>query len=228
MATQEEFEELLPDPHDPLEEASCTPHPLDPAGLNERAEIPYGVNPEHVFAAMQEFVDFIGFINTQLRTKDIPRFETMLMPANFSSMVGEFMSASIPKYAPTIVKNAYHNGHPDLIPKGRFPGDSVQHAGPEGIEIKSSRYLKGWQGHNPEDVWLMVFVFDSNRPVDASKGVRPKPFKFLMALGALIDKSDWQFAGRSETSRRTITATVLPSGYEKMRANWIYHDPGLR
>ena len=225
--SQEEFEELLPDPTDPLEQASCTPHPLDPTGLNDRAELPYGVKPEHIFAAMQEYVDFIGFINTQLATKQIPRFETMMMPANFSSMVGEFMSASIPKYALTIVKNNYHNGHPDLIPKGRFPNDSVQHAGPEGIEIKSSRYLKGWQGHNPEDVWLLVFVFDSNRPVDTSKGVGPKPFRFLMVLGALIEERDWQFAGRSETSRRTITATVLPSGYDKMRANWIYRDPAL-
>src|SRR5215208_103584 len=114
-----------------------------------------------------------------------------------------------------------HPLHPDLIPKGRFPNDAVQHAD-EGIEIKGSRYLKGWQGHNPEDTWLMVFAFDSNRPADPAKGVAPRPFKFVMVVGARLTKEDWLFAGRSATSRRTITASVTKSGYDKMMANWIY------
>jgi hypothetical protein len=218
---------VQPSPRDPLEIAACTPHPLDRRNLNGRAKIPHGLTSRHVFAAMQEYIDFLGFINGQLATRDISRFETMLMPANFSSMVGEFMSASIPKHCPTIAKNNFHNGHPDLVPKGVFAGDSILH-GNQGIEIKASRYLKGWQGHNPEDVWLMVFVFDSNRPVDPGKGVAPKPFRFLMVCGALLEKGDWSFAGREGESRRTITATVLPSGYEKMRKNWIYLDPSQR
>jgi len=36
------------------------------------------------------------------------------------------------KYCKTLAKNTYHNGHPDTIPAGVFPGDSVQHAA-EGI-----------------------------------------------------------------------------------------------
>lgn len=58
------------------------------------------------------------------------------------------MGSRIPKHCPSIVKNAYHNGHPDLIPAGMFPNNAVQHA-TEGVEIKASRYLRGWQGHNP-------------------------------------------------------------------------------
>ncbi len=83
------------------------------------------------------------------------------------------------------------------------------------------------QGHNPEDTWLMVFVFDSNRPVDAAKQVSPKPFHFVMVLGAQLTKADWLYAGRSSTSRRTITASVTTSGYDKMRANWIYKAPDM-
>ena len=143
------------------------------------------------------------------------------MPANFSSMVGEFMGATIPKHCRTLVKNAYHNGHPDLIPAGAHPKNALQHHH-EGIEIKASRYLKSWQGHNAEESWLMVFVFDSNRPVDAAEGEAPRPFRFLEVLGAQLLVNDWQFAGRSETSRRTITASVKPSGYAKMAANWIH------
>jgi hypothetical protein len=131
------------------------------------------------------------------------------------------MGAALPKYCKTVVRNKYHNGHPDILPASHYPGDAVLH-GPEGIEIKGSRHLKGWQGHNPEDVWLMVFVFDSNTARDAGLGIEPRPFRFVKVLGALLTKADWKFSGRSATSRRTITASVTPSGFDKMEANWIY------
>jgi hypothetical protein len=149
------------------------------------------------------------------------RIETILMPANFSSIVGEFMGVMIPRYCSTLVKNRYHNGHPDLIPAGKFENDAVQYTH-QGIEIKASRYERGWQGHNPENVWLMVFVFDSNRPEDAAKNVPPKPFQFVEVVGAKLTKRDWTFSGRSAASRRTITASVTESGYRKMTRNWIY------
>jgi hypothetical protein len=209
-----------------LESAACTPEPVRADGFNSATVLPHGLTIAQMHLAMNDFVNFLGFINTQLHTKEIERLEAMLMPANFSSIVGEFMTSAIPKHCPTLVKNQYHNGHPDMIPSGRFPKDAVQHAD-EGIEVKSSRYLRGWQGHNPEDTWLMVFVFDSNRPVDASRGIAPRPFRFVMVLGARLEKSDWLFAGRSETSRRTITASVTRTGYAKMMANWIYKAPDL-
>src|SRR5205823_6666200 len=108
-----------------------------------------------------------------------------------------------------------------LIPVGMFADDRVQH-GAEGIEVKASRYLSGWQGHNPEQVWLMVFVFDSNRPDDLNRPGSARPFRFVSVLGAQLDFSDWSFSGRSTTSRRTITASVTRSGFEKMSANWVY------
>jgi len=212
--------------HIAAELAACTPAPLDPDGFNPGADLPHGLTTGHIQQAMGEFLDFLGFINRQLNTKGIPRFEMMLMPANFSSLVGEFIIASIPKYCPTLVKNKYHNGHPDLIPAGVYPGDAVQY-GHEGIEIKASRYLRGWQGHNPEDVWLMVFMFDGNRPADAARGIPPRPFGFVGVAGAQLTKADWKYSGRSATSRRTITASITAPGYQKIMANWIYKTPGL-
>lgn len=193
--------------------------------LNKDAVLPFGVTVEHIFSAMNEFTDFLGYIDTQLVAKEMTRLEEMLMPANFSSMVGEFMTSSIPKYCSTIVKNNFHNGHPDMLPANKYQNDSAQHAGSDGIEIKASRYLNGWQGHNAEDVWLMIFAFDSGRPTDKSKGIQPKPFQFLLVAGAKLEKSDWNFSGRSESSRRTITASVMKSGHEKIMSNWIYKAP---
>lgn len=198
---------------------SCAPVQLRSAGFNPAAVLPYGLDITHVESALNEFLDFLGFINNQLHTRQIARLETMLMPANFSSIVGEFISATIPKYCKILVKNRYHNGHRDLIPAGAFVGDAVQHS-EVGIEIKASRYLRGWQGHNPENIWLMVFMFDCNRPRD----VAPRPFRFIRVVGALLEQRDWIFSGRSTTSRRTITASVTESGYAKMMANWIYKE----
>ncbi len=211
---------------DSLEKVACKAVPPDPKGFNPKAKIPYGCTVEHFQSAMKEFTDFLAFINQQLLTKKLLRLETMMMSANFSSFVGEFMTTSIPKYNSQIVKNQYHNGHPDLIPKGKFSRDAIQYTN-EGIEVKASRYLKGWQGHNPENVWLMVFVFECNRTGDKINKVPSMPFRFLLVAGALLSKKDWLFAGRSATSRRTITASVTASGYKKMMANWIYREPSL-
>ena len=71
----------------------------------------------------------------------------------------------------------------------------------------------------------MVFCFSSGRPTDAAKGILPAPLKFALVSGAQLTKDDWKFAGRSDTSRRTITAAVTKSGYEKMMENWIYREP---
>lgn len=174
---------------------------------------------------MNDFLDFLRVVNTRLYDERIQRLESFMMPANFSTLVSEFMSTRIPGQCASLAKNLYHNGHPDIIPHGMFPGNSVQHA-TEGIEIKASRYERGWQGHNAEDTWLMVFVYASNRPRDVS--VNQRPFQFLAVLGERLVKADWLFAGRSETSRRTITASVTPAGYAKMNANWIYRAPVVR
>ncbi len=206
---------------DLLEQKACVPVPVSRNGFNSRAIIPHGCTTDHIYQAMMEYISFLQFVNEQLHTKGLVRLESLLMPANFSSVVSEFMNISIPKYCSGLVKNMYHNGHPDLLPAGYFSEDAAQYAH-EGIEIKASRYLKGWQGHNAEESWLMVFVFDSNRPSDPKKGVKPRPFRFIKVVGAALTQNDWKFSGRSAESRRTITASVTESGYAKMEANWIY------
>lgn len=209
---------------DSLEVRACHPEPVRIEHFNEAAEIPYDLTIGQICAAMNEFIDFIGFINQKLNGRGFPRLETILMPATFSSIVSEFMTSAIPKHCPTLAKNNYHNGYPDLVPKGRFPGDSVQHS-PEGIEVKGTRSRRSWQGHNEEDGWLVVFYFNSGRPTDEANGVQPFPFHYLGVFGAQLKRADWSFAARSATSRRTATASVNHAGRAKMVGNWIYRAP---
>lgn len=164
-----------------LEAAACVPVTTPPDGFNHHAAIPYGCTIDHIRQAMAAFLDFLGFVNQELHAHEMPRLETLLMPANFSSIVSEFMSGSIPKYCPTLAKNRCHNGHPDLVPNGQFPNNAIQYSH-EGIELKASRYLRGWQGHNAEESWLMVFVFEGNRPTDQEKGIAPFPFRFIKVI----------------------------------------------
>lgn len=90
---------------DDLELRACSPVPLSRIGFNRTAVIPYGLTTQHIQKAMGEFIAFLEFINEQLHTKKIERLESFLMPANFSSIVGEFMGAAIPKHCPTISRN---------------------------------------------------------------------------------------------------------------------------
>ena len=206
---------------DALERAACVPEPVERGSFNDLVAMPYGCTVEHIYEAMKAFIHFLSVVNTELNSHGMSRLESLLMPANFSSIVSEFMNSSIPKFCPTLVKNTYHNGHPDLVPINVYPNNAVQYAH-EGIEVKASRYLSGWQGHNAEESWLMVFVFDSNRPSDERKGIAPRSFRFVKVVGANLTRADWSFSGRSETSRRTITASVTPTGVARMEANWIY------
>lgn len=75
-----------------------------------------------------------------------------------------------------------------------YPGNAVQYAH-EGIEVKGSRHNSGWQGHNPESIWLMVFQLDSNTAHDRGQGIGPKSFSFKGVYAAKLELEDWSFFG---------------------------------
>jgi hypothetical protein len=70
------------------ERAACTPEPIAAAGFNPNADLPYSLTTDHVRLAMKDFTGFLGFVNQQLNTRDMERLESIVMPANFSSIVG--------------------------------------------------------------------------------------------------------------------------------------------
>jgi len=64
------------------------PEAPEPDGFNPKAKIPFGVTPKHVRLAMNDFVEFISVIDTQLSVKNMDKIENIIMQANFSSLVG--------------------------------------------------------------------------------------------------------------------------------------------
>lgn len=203
------------------------PEPQSPEadGFNPRAVIPFGLTTEHLYNSMKDFTTFLGFIDNQLRRDDMNSFEDMLAAANFNSMVGEFMARTIPRHCKALVRNNHRSGQPDLLPAGKYPNDSVKHAGTDGIEVQASRYLKSWQTRKAEDVWLMMFVFQSGRL--NPRVTEQTGFRFLIVAGGLLTKDDWP--AKKPSPRSFIEAEdVSDAGARKLMDNWIYKCKELR
>lgn len=171
---------------------------------------------------MQEGYNFLHHLNGFLVRSGYKRLEDF-MPGNaFSGLVSEILVQAVPKKCASLKKNRRVGGHPDLIPKGHYRGDSILQ-GDEGIDVKSSKQSGGWQGHNPEAGWVMVFRYRVDTTTEPPE--RRHPFEFVEVLAGCLARRDWSFSGRGETSRRTITASMKREAVQRLRANWVYRNP---
>jgi hypothetical protein len=69
------------------EAAACVPVSVDPKQFNLKARLPYGLTANHIRQAMENFTSFLGLVNHALHAERLDRLESILMPANFSSIV---------------------------------------------------------------------------------------------------------------------------------------------
>src|SRR5207249_1690188 len=135
----------------------------------------------------------------------------------FSGLVSEVVVRNIAKYSRSVVRNRYVGGHPDLIPANHRGGDNQLRCD-EGIEVKTSRQSGGWQGHNPETGWLMVFRYELGTDKNS-------PTRFVEILAANLEIEDWSLAERGQQSSRTRMCSINARGVEQQRANALYRDP---
>jgi len=96
---------------------------------------------------MTDFLDFLRFINTRLYDEKMRAWSLLRMSANVQQFSWRVYECGDSEILQDARKKPTTMAIPDMIPAGMFPGDSA-HTPPEGIEIKASRYTKGWQGHN--------------------------------------------------------------------------------
>jgi len=195
------------------------PVQLDPRYVNRRAVLPYGLKVEEVEQAVTETYRLFHGLNDFLLSGGFRPLEELLLGNSLSGTISEFLVKNIARASETLEANMKIGGHPDLLPKGHCASNLVL-KGDEGIEVKSSIQRGGWQGHNPEDCWLMIFRY-------AIGEQEIVPLTFLEILCARLERSDWSFSGRRGTSRRTPTASVTKSGVEKLRSNFLHRLPGV-
>ena len=197
----------------------------DPADLDPAVALPYGLTATAVLAAIGRIHAYLNAINKASVENAYARLEELLQPAAFSGLISGLAVDAMAKGTedegahPGLRKNRRPNGRPDLVPRGVYPGDAVLH-GPDGVEVKASRAVRGWQGHNVEVGWLMVVQFSTDVTTEPVADREPTAVERVMV--AHLEEADWVFSGRSATSRRTPTASVGPSGYAKMAAAAVY------
>ena len=169
--------------------------------------------------ALDGVYNFLYAVNSALEKEDLGLFEHLILGNTFSGLVSEVVVRNIAKYSRSVVRNRYVGGHPDLIPANHRGGDNQLRCD-EGIEVKTSRQSGGWQGHNPETGWLMVFRYELGTDKNS-------PTRFVEILAANLEIEDWSLAERGQQSRRTRTCSINARGVAKLRANAVYREPGF-
>jgi hypothetical protein len=191
---------------------------LDDEDFFPDANLAYDLQVKQIRAAMANVYSTLNLVNTTLVSKSQDRLEEFLLTNAFAGFISEALVKSLSEASDTLVRNKKTGGHPDLIPRGKYKDDSALMG--EGIEVKASLQKGGWQGHNPEKGWLMVFQYSLD--IETEPKENRNPTEFIQVLAAELLDDDWSFSGRKGKSRRTITASINRQGMGKLRSNPIY------
>ena len=192
-------------------------HPIDSA-FNRNAELPYQLRVDDFRIAMQDVYDPLGDINSALAARGLKRLEETVRPAVFSGIISDTVSASLARHARVLTENKFHNGHPDLIPEGRYAHDRVA-SGDEGVEIKATKGSGAVDSHGARNAWLCVFRYavDTTEPA-----LDRQPTKITEVLLAKLTADDFRRNARGELGTRT--ASPNREGLRKLRANRVYSE----
>ncbi len=186
--------------------------------FNPAASLPYELRLQDFEMAMQDVYDFFFDVNRGLLERGLERLDDMLRPAIMSGLLSDMLASSLAKHSRTLADNSYHNGHPDLVVRGVYPGNAVK-AGSEGVEIKTTRKQGGAvDTHGARDQWMCVFVYGVDTHTEPARDRSPMTFQEVY-LGQ-VTRADFRKNPRGELGTRT--ATLHRKGIEKLRQNWVY------
>lgn len=193
---------------------------------NEAIPLPYGMTARAIVRAINDVYAYLHALNRASVEHGYDRLEDLMQPAGFSGLLSNLFVRSVARECstanPGLAMNQHPGGRPDLVPRAQYSGDFVLR-GDEGVEVKVSRYAKGWQGHNAETGWIMIVQVAIDA---ASEPVYERaPTIVDRVLIGNLTAADWTFSGRSATSRRTPTASINRDGYAKLLGGVVYSRP---
>lgn len=188
--------------------------------FNPQPVLPYNLRRLDFQSAMQDVYDFFYDVNRHFADRQLSRLDDMLRPAICSGVISDMLTESLAKHSRSLVVNAYHNGHPDLIVRGEYENNSVK-SGAKGVEIKSTRKPGGAvDTHGAREQYMCVFVYKVDNTTEPAKD--RAPMKFTEVYLGQVTPDDFRRNERGELGTRT--ATLDKHGIEKLRRHWVYLD----
>ena len=186
--------------------------------FNEAAELPHALRLTDFGSAMTDVYDLMYDINSALLLRGLQRFDDMLRPAAMSGLFSDALTASVATHSRGLVPNRHFNGHPDLVPRGRYSHDTI--AAGEGVEIKATRGGGAVDMNSVRTGWLCVFRYQVDDTTEPA--VQRAPTRFTEILLADLVTTDFRRNERGD--RGTRTTSPNRTGISKLRANWVYRD----
>ncbi len=188
--------------------------------FNGAVQLPFQLRLDDFAMAMQDVYDFFFDVNSLFRDKGLPRLEEVMRAANMSGTLSDMVTASMARHSRSLCQNNWHNGHPDLIVKGRYELDRIL-SGEDGIEIKTTRKKGGAvDTHGARKQWMCVFVYEIDTITEPAENRRATRFTEVY-LGQ-VTTDDFRRNARGELGTRT--ATLHAEGIKKLRESWVYLD----
>lgn len=194
---------------------------VDRSLLNLTRDYPYSLRADDFAAAMSDIYDFFFDVNSFLTGRSLPRLDDMLRASAMSGILSDMLTASLARHSRNLSENKFHNGHPDLIVRGRYANDAVK-SGTDGIEVKSTRKKGGAvDTHGARDQWMCVFVYRVDNVSEPA--IERAPTRFTEVYLAQVSRQDFRRNDRSELGTRT--ASLHAKGVKVLRDGWIYREP---
>jgi len=189
----------------------------DPSKFRGEPTLPFGLRIDDIRSAMQDVYDFFYDVNVDLVGKGLERLDDTPRPAIMSGLLSDMITASLAKHSRTLVVNTYFNGHPDLVVRGTYPGNSIRSG--EGVEIKTTRKPGGAvDTHGARAQWMCVFVYAVDNVSEPA--VDRQPMSFTEVYLGRVEIADFRKNARGELGTRT--ATLHAEGIRKLRSDWLY------
>lgn len=188
-------------------------------GFNEHAVYPYALRPDVFSVAMEDIYAMLGAVNESLTERGLLRLEESVRGAIFSGLLSDMLTEAVAKHSQGLCKNQFSNGHPDLLPAGRYVNDEAQSA-PEGVEVKVTKKAGGGVDmHGARPAWLCVFRYVVDYVTQPVIARQPTRFTDVWLYQTTLD--DFRHNPRGPLGTRT--ASLDREGLARMRARWIYH-----
>lgn len=191
---------------------------VETGNFNRDLQLPYELRLQDFELAMQDVYDFFYDVNAHLTGKGLQRLDDMLRPAIMSGVLSDMLTASMARHSRVLTENRFHNGHPDLVVQGVYPGNAAK-AGSSGVEVKTTRKAGGAvDTHGARDQWLCVFVYQVD--TESEPALDRKPMIFTEVYLGHVTVDDFRKNPRGELGTRT--ATLHKDGIRRLRESWVY------